>query len=65
MADLVALAFWIGGIAPAYHRNRVHGLGRWKSSAEATFRPCGVGYRIARDFYVCDEWHTRPADPEA
>ena len=60
----LALAIYLGGLGAAYRRDRKH-FGRLRAAFEATGWPCGVGYRLARDFYVNEDWpgekrHARP-----
>lgn len=48
--------FWIGGIAAAYRLNRSRGVGPISSSFEALMWPAGVGYYVARRYYVNSDW---------
>lgn len=51
----LALMIYLGGVGAAYRRERQR-FGRFKSAAEAIFWPAGIGYRIARDFYINEDW---------
>lgn len=54
MADWVFFCIWLGGLLPAYAKNRASGTGKCWSAFEAAVWPGGLGSYIAKRFY--DLW---------
>ena len=52
---LLAWMIWVGGVGAAYRNDRKH-FCRCRAFAEALFWPCGIGFRLARDFYRNEDW---------
>lgn len=53
--SLLAWGVYVGGIGAAYRKDRKH-FGRLRAGFEAFAWPCGLGFRLARDFYRNEDW---------
>lgn len=57
-AAWVAIIFYLGGLRPAYTKNRRHGETRIVSWMEAFIWPFGLGWGLAQTFYVNNDWRS-------